>query len=52
MGAQVNLQRLFKVNPLRGYRKMVQVGYVARGLMGTMRLPDTEGRLAADVFIG
>mmetsp|Transcript_7656 Transcript_7656/g.17496 ORF Transcript_7656/g.17496 Transcript_7656/m.17496 type:complete len:1090 (-) Transcript_7656:8-3277(-) len=48
----MNLQKLFKVNPLRGYRKMLRVGYVARGLSGTLRLPDKDGRLVADLFVG
>ena len=41
-----------QVNPLRGYRKLLKVGYVARGLTGTMRLPDVGGKLVADVYIG
>ena len=50
----MNLQQLFRVNPLRGYRKLLSVGYVARGLMGTLRVPvDVQtGRLLADLFIG
>ena len=51
-----SLHGLFNVDPCRGLRKRLRIGYVSRGLSGAMRVPvavvDGRSKLHTDIFIG
>ena len=51
-----SLHALFNVDPCRGLRKRLRIGYVSRGLSGAMRIPvaviDGHSKLHTDIFIG